>query len=144
MDSHYLKIFTEFLASRKRFISLTLILFLIYILSFIIFNHVVVNEQRTDDALLREEGLWRCPFTLAYVTIPRYGGTRAVWRNAWSDAPQSTATKRPGIGKHHADPLAAGLLHTTVEDIHRSRMVRDVPVVSDPAPEPGGCQPVSR
>ena len=46
MDSHYLKIFMEFLASRKRFISLTLILFLIYTLSFIIFNHVVVNEQR--------------------------------------------------------------------------------------------------
>lgn len=46
MDSHYLDIFMEFLASRKRFISLTLILFLIYILSFIIFNHVVVNEQR--------------------------------------------------------------------------------------------------
>ena len=46
MDSHYLKIITELLVYRRRFILLTLVLFLIYTVSFIIFDHMVANEQR--------------------------------------------------------------------------------------------------
>ncbi len=45
-DSRYLKIFIDLLASRKRFIFLTVILFLVYSLSFIIFNKIETNEQR--------------------------------------------------------------------------------------------------
>ncbi|MFC1823078.1 sensor histidine kinase [Thermodesulfobacteriota bacterium] len=42
----YLKIFENLLSSRRRFISLTVALFLIYTVSFIIVDQVVVNEQR--------------------------------------------------------------------------------------------------
>jgi len=45
-DSFYLKIISELLAARKRFILLTIILFLIYTISFIIFDQVETNEQR--------------------------------------------------------------------------------------------------
>jgi K+-sensing histidine kinase KdpD len=45
-ESRYLRVFTEFLASRKRFIALTIALFLIYTASFIVFNHIETNEQR--------------------------------------------------------------------------------------------------
>jgi K+-sensing histidine kinase KdpD len=45
-ESRSLKIFKELLASRKRFVSLTVILFLIYALSFVVFNYVETNEQR--------------------------------------------------------------------------------------------------
>jgi len=41
-----LKFFIDLLASRKRFISLTIALFFIYTISFIVFDHFVVNEQR--------------------------------------------------------------------------------------------------
>ena len=45
-DSSYIRIFMELFSSRKRFIILTVTLFLVYAVSFIIFNHVVANEQR--------------------------------------------------------------------------------------------------
>ena len=45
-NSHYSRIFTEFLSNRRKFISLTIVLFLIYTASFIIFDHLVANEQK--------------------------------------------------------------------------------------------------
>jgi len=42
----YLKKFEGLLASRRRFISLTVALFFVYTLAFIIVDRVVVNEQR--------------------------------------------------------------------------------------------------
>ncbi|MFH1351094.1 MAG: ATP-binding protein [Pseudomonadota bacterium] len=45
-DSRYLKVFMELLASRKRFVLLTVVLFIIYAISFILFDYVVANEQR--------------------------------------------------------------------------------------------------
>jgi hypothetical protein len=45
-NSHYSRIFTEFLSDRRKFISSTIALFLIYTVSFIIFDHFVANEQR--------------------------------------------------------------------------------------------------
>jgi signal transduction histidine kinase len=42
----YLKTFTDLLASRKRFTLLTIALFLLYTVSFIVFNLVETNEQR--------------------------------------------------------------------------------------------------
>src|SRR4030042_849150 len=45
-DSPYLKPFMELLASRRRFIFLTIALFTIYTVSFVIFNQVEENEQR--------------------------------------------------------------------------------------------------
>lgn len=45
-ESLYLKSFTDLLASRKRFVLLTIVLFLVYTLSFIVFNLIETNEQR--------------------------------------------------------------------------------------------------
>lgn len=46
MKIDYIKIFRDLLASRRRFILLTVLLFAIYVLSFIVFDYFVVNEQR--------------------------------------------------------------------------------------------------
>jgi signal transduction histidine kinase len=45
-QSRYEKIFTDLMASRWRFVVLTVSLFLIYIAGFIIFDYLQVNEQR--------------------------------------------------------------------------------------------------
>ncbi|MBN2122870.1 MAG: sensor histidine kinase [Deltaproteobacteria bacterium] len=45
-NRRHLKIFTDILSDRKRFVSLTVVLFLVYTVSFIIFDRVVANEQR--------------------------------------------------------------------------------------------------
>jgi signal transduction histidine kinase len=45
-ESRYLQVFTELLASRKRFVALTLALFLVYVLAFVVFDQVEENEQR--------------------------------------------------------------------------------------------------
>ncbi|MBN1107071.1 MAG: sensor histidine kinase [Deltaproteobacteria bacterium] len=45
-ESRSLKIFKELLASRKRFVFITLFLFLVYTLSFVVFNAIETNEQR--------------------------------------------------------------------------------------------------
>lgn len=42
----YQDIFTDLLANRQRFIWLTVVLFIVYTVSFIIFDHFAVNEQR--------------------------------------------------------------------------------------------------
>lgn len=44
--SRYEKIFTELIVSKRRFILLTVAVFLVYALGFIVFDHLVVNEQR--------------------------------------------------------------------------------------------------
>ena len=45
-DSLSLRVFTELLSSRKRFVALTIALFLIYTISFMIFDYIEANEQR--------------------------------------------------------------------------------------------------
>lgn len=45
-ERHYRGVITAFLGNRKRFVALTITLFLIYSMSFIIFDQVVANEQR--------------------------------------------------------------------------------------------------
>ncbi len=44
--SSYERIFTELIASRKRFVLLTLALFIVYVTGFIVFDRVVADEQR--------------------------------------------------------------------------------------------------
>ena len=46
MNINYIRIFRELLASKKRFILLTVLLFSVYVISFLIFDYLVVNEQR--------------------------------------------------------------------------------------------------
>jgi hypothetical protein len=45
-SSLYLKTFTDLLASRKRFALLTIVLFLLYAICFMVFNLIETNEQR--------------------------------------------------------------------------------------------------
>jgi signal transduction histidine kinase len=45
-DRHYLKVFTDLLANKRRFLLLTIALFLVYTIAFMIFDRVVANEQR--------------------------------------------------------------------------------------------------
>ena len=45
-ESLYIKIFAELLADKKKFLALTIVLFLIYSVSFLVFDQVVADEQR--------------------------------------------------------------------------------------------------
>lgn len=45
-QGRYLRVFTDLLASRKRFLILTLALFLVYVLAFLVFDQIESNEQR--------------------------------------------------------------------------------------------------
>jgi len=45
-SSRYEKLLTDLIASRTRFFLLTVTLFLVYVVGFVVFDHLVVNEQR--------------------------------------------------------------------------------------------------
>jgi signal transduction histidine kinase len=45
-SSRYERLLTDLIASRSRFFLLTVALFLVYVVGFVVFDHLVVNEQR--------------------------------------------------------------------------------------------------